>query len=120
MTICFGTYFRISSGLYAPHMLAKRVRIEDMHPGSILEPPMRPVGPPQLPPGMAPVYPSRPGEKACAFFMKTGTCSYGAGCRFDHPSWVPAGGVPDWKDGPVSDGLPPERPGELECTVSHQ
>jgi len=30
-------------------------------------------------------FPSRPGEAACKFFMKTGSCSYGPTCRFDHP-----------------------------------
>mmetsp|Transcript_15680 Transcript_15680/g.23030 ORF Transcript_15680/g.23030 Transcript_15680/m.23030 type:complete len:469 (-) Transcript_15680:324-1730(-) len=30
-------------------------------------------------------YPSRPGQPACRFYMKTGKCSYGASCRWDHP-----------------------------------
>ena len=29
--------------------------------------------------------PSRPGQEACSFYMRTGKCSYGANCRFDHP-----------------------------------
>ena len=29
--------------------------------------------------------PVRPGAKACAFFMKTGTCKYGKTCKWHHP-----------------------------------
>lgn len=29
--------------------------------------------------------PRRPGELACQFFLRTGTCSFGSKCRFDHP-----------------------------------
>ena len=45
-----------------------------------------------------PIYPQRPGEKDCVFYMRTRTCSYGATCKYDHPVWVPAGGIPDWKE----------------------
>ncbi|EYU27610.1 hypothetical protein MIMGU_mgv1a0053431mg, partial [Erythranthe guttata] len=45
-----------------------------------------------------PVYPQRPGEKDCAFYMQTRTCKFGESCRFDHPIWVPEGGIPDWKE----------------------
>mmetsp|Transcript_68492 Transcript_68492/g.191954 ORF Transcript_68492/g.191954 Transcript_68492/m.191954 type:complete len:85 (-) Transcript_68492:196-450(-) len=31
-------------------------------------------------------YPSRLGEPACAFFVKTGSCKFGATCKFDHPT----------------------------------
>ncbi|MCO5614608.1 hypothetical protein L7F22_068892 [Adiantum nelumboides] len=43
-------------------------------------------------------FPQRPGEKDCVFYMRTRTCSFGANCKFDHPAWVPAGGIPDWKE----------------------
>ena len=47
---------------------------------------------------MLPIYPQRPGEKDCVFYMRTRTCSYGITCKYDHPAWVPAGGIPDWKE----------------------
>ena len=31
-------------------------------------------------------YPSRPGQKACDFYMRTGGCKYGMKCKFDHPN----------------------------------
>lgn len=30
--------------------------------------------------------PSRPGTQKCSFYLKSGTCSYGATCKFDHPA----------------------------------
>ncbi|KAH9602555.1 hypothetical protein KSS87_010635 [Heliosperma pusillum] len=45
-----------------------------------------------------PVYPQRPGEKDCAHYMLTRTCRFGETCKFDHPIWVPDGGIPDWKE----------------------
>ncbi|RVW54992.1 Zinc finger CCCH domain-containing protein 32 [Vitis vinifera] len=30
-------------------------------------------------------YPERIGEPACQFYLKTGTCKFGASCRFHHP-----------------------------------
>ncbi|CAL9047291.1 unnamed protein product [Musa banksii] len=30
-------------------------------------------------------YPERPGELDCAYYMRTGTCSYGEKCRYNHP-----------------------------------
>lgn len=64
-----------------------------------------------------PVYPQRPGEKDCAHYMLTRTCKFGDSCKFDHPIWVPEGGIPDWKEVPVSTTteLLPERPGEPDC-----
>ncbi|KAL8461780.1 hypothetical protein ACS0TY_032215 [Phlomoides rotata] len=63
-----------------------------------------------------PIYPQRPGEKDCAFYMQTRTCRFGESCKYDHPIWVPEGGIPDWKEVPVvpSESLP-ERPGEADC-----
>lgn len=45
-----------------------------------------------------PIYPQRPGEKDCAHYMLTRTCKFGELCKFDHPIWVPEGGIPDWKE----------------------
>jgi len=45
-----------------------------------------------------PIYPQRPGEKDCAHYMLTRTCKFGDNCKFDHPVWVPVGGIPDWKE----------------------
>ncbi|OVA07509.1 zinc finger protein [Macleaya cordata] len=64
-----------------------------------------------------PIYPQRPGEKDCAHYMLTRTCRFGDSCKFDHPSWVPEGGIPDWKEVqlvPTIESLP-ERPGEDDC-----
>ncbi|KAB1212900.1 Zinc finger CCCH domain-containing protein 37 [Morella rubra] len=64
-----------------------------------------------------PIYPQRPGEKDCAHYMLTRTCKFGDSCKFDHPIWVPEGGIPDWKEVPplaASESLP-ERPGEPDC-----
>lgn len=65
-----------------------------------------------------PVYPQRPGEKDCAFYMRTRTCSFGASCKYDHPTWVPAGGIPEWKEASAASSKNetlPVRPGELDC-----
>ncbi|PHT52801.1 Zinc finger CCCH domain-containing protein 37 [Capsicum baccatum] len=61
------------------------------------------------------IYPQRPGEKDCAHYMQTRTCKFGDSCKFDHPIWVPEGGIPDWKEVPVTTESLPERPGEPEC-----
>ncbi|XP_038888752.1 zinc finger CCCH domain-containing protein 37 isoform X3 [Benincasa hispida] len=64
-----------------------------------------------------PVYPQRPGEKDCAHYMLTRTCKFGDSCKFDHPIWVPEGGIPDWKEVPqIANGEDlPERLGEPDC-----
>ncbi|MCO5587057.1 hypothetical protein L7F22_041003 [Adiantum nelumboides] len=31
------------------------------------------------------IYPQRPGETTCAFYMKTGVCKFAASCKFHHP-----------------------------------
>lgn len=41
-------------------------------------------------------FPSRPGTQSCQFYLKTGTCSYSATCKWDHPEGAGgsmAGGV---------------------------
>ncbi|XP_061369783.1 zinc finger CCCH domain-containing protein 37 [Gastrolobium bilobum] len=64
-----------------------------------------------------PIYPQRPGEKDCAHYMLTRTCKFGESCKFDHPIWVPEGGIPDWKEVPnvVQSETLPERPEEPDC-----
>lgn len=32
------------------------------------------------------LYPDRPGEPDCIYYLRTGMCGYGADCRFNHPS----------------------------------
>jgi len=38
------------------------------------------------------VYPRRPGEDPCAFYIRTGTCKFGEACKFDHPPKSSGGG----------------------------
>ncbi|PON51238.1 Zinc finger, CCCH-type [Parasponia andersonii] len=85
-----------SEAWYSANALAKRFRFENA--------------------SNLPIYPQRPGEKDCAHYMQTRTCKFGDSCRFDHPIWVPEGGIPDWKEVALvaSDDLP-ERPGLPDC-----
>ncbi|KAL0370580.1 UNVERIFIED_CONTAM: Zinc finger CCCH domain-containing protein 32 [Sesamum angustifolium] len=39
------------------------------------------------------VYPERPGLPDCAYYMRTGTCGYGAKCRYNHPREYGSSGV---------------------------
>ncbi|XP_030540716.1 zinc finger CCCH domain-containing protein ZFN-like isoform X1 [Rhodamnia argentea] len=57
------------------------------------------------------IFPERPGQPECQFYMKTGDCKFGAVCRFHHPRerLLPA---PDCLLSPI--GLP-LRPGEPLC-----
>ncbi|CAL1385317.1 unnamed protein product [Linum trigynum] len=57
------------------------------------------------------VFPERPGQPECQYYMKTGDCKFGAVCRFHHPRerLIPA---PDCVLSPI--GLP-LRPGEPLC-----
>ncbi|AQK96642.1 Zinc finger CCCH domain-containing protein 37 [Zea mays] len=104
-----------NEALYSSNTMAKRPRLESS----------------------LPIYPQRPGQKDCAFYMSTGTCKYGETCKFDHPQRVPEGGVPNWKElcllscNALTDSLSgflklllqapnvedsyPERPGEPDC-----
>ncbi|KAA8527213.1 hypothetical protein F0562_008558 [Nyssa sinensis] len=64
-----------------------------------------------------PIYPQRPGEEDSAHYMLTRTCKFGDSCKFDHPIWVPEGGIPDWKEVPLiatTESLP-QRSGEPDC-----
>ncbi|KMZ63415.1 Zinc finger CCCH domain-containing protein 37 [Zostera marina] len=86
-----------SEALYSTNSFAKRPRVESA--------------------SLLPIYPQRPGEKDCAHYMLTRTCKFGDTCKFDHPLWVPEGGIPDWKEVPVvsSSDLLPERQGVPDC-----
>ncbi|XP_037493109.1 zinc finger CCCH domain-containing protein 43 [Jatropha curcas] len=44
--------------------------------------------------------PIRPGEKECPYYMRNGSCKYGANCRFNHPDPTAVGG----NDAPYSNG----------------
>ncbi|XP_020247496.1 zinc finger CCCH domain-containing protein ZFN-like [Asparagus officinalis] len=57
------------------------------------------------------IFPERPDQPECQFYMKTGDCKFGAVCRFHHPRerFIPA---PDCVLSPL--GLP-LRPGEPLC-----
>ncbi|CAN1769728.1 Zinc finger CCCH domain-containing protein ZFN-like [Linum perenne] len=57
------------------------------------------------------VFPERPGQPECQYYIKTGDCKFGAVCRFHHPRerLIPA---PDCVLSPI--GLP-LRPGEPLC-----
>eukprot|EP00252_Welwitschia_mirabilis_P001703 TRINITY_DN11628_c0_g1_i3.p1 TRINITY_DN11628_c0_g1~~TRINITY_DN11628_c0_g1_i3.p1 ORF type:complete len:539 (+),score=104.04 TRINITY_DN11628_c0_g1_i3:192-1808(+) len=52
-------------------------------------------------------YPERPGEKDCQYYMRTGVCSYGPACRFNHPVNI--------NQSVVCNGEFPERIGQPEC-----
>ena len=34
------------------------------------------------------IFPDRPGEPDCLYYLRTGMCGYGATCRFNHPSKI--------------------------------
>ncbi|KAM7491562.1 hypothetical protein LguiA_034483 [Lonicera macranthoides] len=58
------------------------------------------------------VFPERPGQPECQFYMKTGDCKFGAVCRFHHPRerLIPA---PDCVLSPIGLPLRPEA-GQLQ------
>lgn len=53
-----------------------------------------------------PPFPIRPGEPACQYFLKHGTCKFGQTCKFNHP--------PSQKSH-LSEQLLPQRPSEPDC-----
>eukprot|EP00930_Biecheleria_cincta_P043475 TRINITY_DN29852_c0_g1_i1.p1 TRINITY_DN29852_c0_g1~~TRINITY_DN29852_c0_g1_i1.p1 ORF type:complete len:559 (-),score=97.92 TRINITY_DN29852_c0_g1_i1:76-1566(-) len=61
-------------------------------------------------------FPMRPGAEVCHFFMKTGTCRFGATCKKDHPERPGAVSAdpPGVKPLLNSAGLP-MRPGKAQC-----
>lgn len=34
------------------------------------------------------LYPDRPGEPNCIYYLRTGYCGYGSNCRYNHPTYV--------------------------------
>ncbi|KAI6691698.1 hypothetical protein NL676_028526 [Syzygium grande] len=86
-----------SEAWYSTNLLSKRPRLESA--------------------SNLPIYPQRPGQKDCAHYMLTRTCKFGLNCKFDHPIWVPEGGIPDWKEAPLVTTVesPPQRAGEPDC-----
>ncbi|XP_057508987.1 zinc finger CCCH domain-containing protein 32-like [Actinidia eriantha] len=57
------------------------------------------------------MYPERPGVPDCAYYMRTGSCGYGAKCRYNHPpDRSPVGGAVSFTSREY-----PERPGEPTC-----
>lgn len=34
------------------------------------------------------LYPDRPGEPDCIYYLRTGLCGYGSNCRFNHPVYA--------------------------------
>ncbi|XP_047341809.1 zinc finger CCCH domain-containing protein 6-like [Impatiens glandulifera] len=53
------------------------------------------------------VYPDRPGEPDCIYYLRTGQCGYGNNCRFNHPS--------SNEQGRMYGGELPERTGQPDC-----
>ncbi|CAL9781416.1 unnamed protein product [Musa acuminata subsp. burmannicoides] len=55
------------------------------------------------------VFPVRPGQPECEFYLKTGDCKYGAACKFHHPRerLIP---IPDCVLSPLGLPLRPEEP----------
>ncbi|WOK92981.1 zinc finger CCCH domain-containing protein 33-like [Canna indica] len=52
-------------------------------------------------------YPCRPGEPDCNFYLRTGLCSYGSKCRYNHPT-------PAEQETQQADELP-QRDGQPDC-----
>ncbi|CAN6574206.1 unnamed protein product [Malus baccata var. baccata] len=53
------------------------------------------------------LYPDRPGEPDCIYYLRTGLCSYGSNCRFNHPKYA--------SQGNQYNGELPERVGQPDC-----
>ncbi|KAF3456188.1 hypothetical protein FNV43_RR00838 [Rhamnella rubrinervis] len=58
------------------------------------------------------LYPERPGQQECQYYMKTGECKYGSSCRYHHP---PEAITPKAPVALNLHGLP-MRPGAALCT----
>lgn len=61
------------------------------------------------------VFPVRPREPDCQFYVKTGDCKFGSSCRFNHPDWVLSK-----MNCPVSPMGLPLRPGVQPCSFYMQ
>ncbi|EYU43139.1 hypothetical protein ABFS82_08G117600 [Erythranthe guttata] len=58
------------------------------------------------------VYPDRPGEPDCIYYLRTGACGYGSNCRFNHPFNNAGGQVYGVKNTTIE---LPERAGQPDC-----
>lgn len=70
--------------------------------------------------GVSPtVYPQRPGQLECDFYMKTGQCKFGANCKFHHPAdrFAPTGSVANQAQPNIKLTLAglPRREGTVAC-----
>jgi len=64
-------------------------------------------------------HPIRPGEMDCTFFLKSGTCKFGEGCKFNHPPEKAGQALATAMVGPPAglvNGQHPIRPGQPDCT----
>ncbi|CAA2939580.1 zinc finger CCCH domain-containing protein 43-like isoform X3 [Olea europaea var. sylvestris] len=59
-----------------------------------------------------PQYPLRPDAEDCSFYMKTGSCKFGSGCKFNHPSRRKHQDVKERENQREGN---PERAGQIEC-----
>jgi len=69
--------------------------------------------------------PIRPGMQKCGYYLKSGKCTYGPGCRFDHPAGLGGlmsgggaigfGNFPGMVGGPMTEGAMAMRPGRDQC-----
>ncbi|KAL2492353.1 Zinc finger CCCH domain-containing protein 43 [Abeliophyllum distichum] len=57
-------------------------------------------------------YPMRPDAEDCSYYMKTGSCKFGSGCKFNHP---PRRKNQDVKERAKQREGNPERAGQIEC-----
>jgi len=68
-------------------------------------------------------FPSRPDAEQCMFFMRTGSCKFGANCRYDHPEGAAAAiklaagskGADPPPPAALNEQNLPLRPGEPHC-----
>lgn len=62
------------------------------------------------------IFPERPGQPECLYYMRTGHCKYGSSCRYHHP--------PEWMTSNISSGYShmglPLRPGAPPCSFYAQ
>ena len=64
-------------------------------------------------------HPIRPGEPDCSFYLKSGSCKFGEGCKFNHPPEKVTQMLATATVGPPAglvNGLYPIRPGQPDCS----
>merc|ERR1719183_1471746 len=64
----------------------------------------------------------RPGAQKCGYYLRSGKCTYGPTCRFDHPAGLGGlmaspglGSFPGMVGGPMTEGGMAMRPGRDQC-----